>query len=110
MRRWAPGGATEAQSQCYIGNLLWSGTKSKEERADEAAGPQGGATAAKSQCYIGNLLWSGTKSTRRREPMRLLGPRWRYSSPVIILHTGNLLWCNTKSMRKRDPMRLLGPR
>jgi hypothetical protein len=42
--------------------------------------------------------------------MRLLGPRWRYSSPVIILHTGNLLWSGTKSTRRREPTRLLGSR
>jgi hypothetical protein len=42
--------------------------------------------------------------------MRLLGPTWHYSSPVIILHTRNSLWSGTKSMRRREPMRLLGPR
>ncbi len=50
------------------------------------------------------------KSTRRREPMRLLGPRWSHSSSVIIILTGNLLGSGTKSTRRREPMRLLGPR
>ncbi len=48
---------------------------------------------------------------RRGEQMRLLGPRWRHSSPVIILHPGNLFWRGTKNTRRRrELMRLLGPR
>ncbi len=58
----------------------------KEEGADEASGPHCCHSSSVIILHTGNLLWSGTKSMRRREPTRLMGARWCYSSPVTMLH------------------------